>query len=883
MGKIKKLIENELIGGKNNSEIYPVTSILAVYDEDNNNLKTVLLNNKKDEIREIYSNVGDNIFNKNTVTKGVFFQTSYPITSDNDAYFITNPIPVEPGTTYTAYGPISSQGGAKSFFLDENWNQISTIDSNTFTTPSNCKFIACSGTLPALETGYIVKEGVNAAYTPFTLDRGNQEELSNIRNNVGNKIDKIIGKNLYDPNDKDILLDSWINFNGGISGYPGFRVSGFIPIKEGQTLKSNKSVGNTYSALYDKNYNYIKDTAVNSNKLTWVEGAEYARFTIAAQNPTFIQIEVGEESTSYEEYSPYTPITDRMKGIETTIEPMTTGNIPILKSKNLFNKDNIIEGKYLVDNGDFLTSSLYGVSEYIPIEPSTTYYCTIWGGNQGGAYGSAFYDENKIFISGSATKDNPITSPENAEYVIICGLLTRVEDAMLEKGDTGSGSYQPYKAVIQDEDLPDYLTALSGNNSNSIVLPSKLHFLKDRQSLIYFDNIQLKEKDAATQVLFTKDSVGKTYGNVFSGTPTSAESGTIDVSVVSSNMSRQSTKINYEVHDSTLFNSETVNILCVGDSFTDIGTWVSEVYQQLTDRGATIKQIGTMGKPSLHTISENQTGGTLKGFIASNAGPARIVNVSGLSAKEFTTGYGADTYRTDNGIEVSVHGYILDEEGNGRLKLSKTGSNSTYLDTFPESGTLTKVPGKGDETIAYTGAIEANHNPFWNPSTGQLDFQYYISLWEFPEPDFLVIQFACNDLATWASTASVNSFIDTIKTVIDKFHSDYPNAKVIFSIEPMGGLLPSDFDADGKLYSVLKFAQALINTFDSDEEYNTWFRISPSYMGVDRYNGYNSSTTTLCERYPDITTKVAGDTVHCNSEGMKQIGDVIVPIIYSFK
>lgn len=883
MGKIKKLLENELIGGSQNSEIYPVTSILAVYDENNNNLKTVLINNKKDEIREIYSNVGDNIFNKNTVTKGVYFTTIYPNTNRNGDYFVTNPIPVEPDTTYIADGPISSQGGAVSFFLDENLNQISTINSSTFTTPSNCKFIACSGGLHALETGYIVKKGIRAVYTPFTIDKNNQQELSNLKGSIDNKIDKIVSKNLYDPNDKNILLNKWINFDGSISGYPGFIVSGFIPIKKGQTLISNKRVSNTYSALYDKSYNYIKGTAVNSNKLTWVEGAEYARFTIADQNPTFIQIEVGEESTSYEEYSPYTPITDRIKDIETAIEPISAGNIPILKSKNLFNKDNITRGKFLNSDGTLFSNSEYGISEYIPIEPSTIYYCTKWGGNQGGAYGSAFYDKNKVFISGSATKNNPITSPENAKYVIICGMLSNVEDAMLEKGNTGSGSYQPYKTVVQDENLPDYLTALSGNNSNSIVLPSKLHFLKNRQSLIYFDNIQLKEKNAATQVLFTKDSVGKTYGNVFSGTPKSTESGTINVSVVSSNMSRQSTKINYEVHDSTLFNSETVNILCVGDSFTDIGTWVSEIYQQLTDRGAIVKQIGTMGKPSLHTLSENQTGGALKEFIASNAGPARIVNVSGLSVKEFVTGYGADTYRTNNGIEVSVHGYTLDGEGNGRLKLSKTGSNSTYLNTFPESGTLTRVSGKGDETIAYTGAIEANHNPFWNPSTNQLDFQYYINLWNFPAPDFFIIQFTWNDLATWASTASINSFIDTIKTVIDKFHSDYPNAKVIFSIEPMGSLLPSNFDADGKLYSVLKFAQALIDTFDSNGEYNTWFRISPSYMGVDRYNGYGSSTTILCKRYSDITTKVAGDTVHCNSEGMKQISDVIVPIIYSFK
>ena len=39
MGKIKKILENELIGGTQNTDVYPVTSTKAVYDEDNENYK----------------------------------------------------------------------------------------------------------------------------------------------------------------------------------------------------------------------------------------------------------------------------------------------------------------------------------------------------------------------------------------------------------------------------------------------------------------------------------------------------------------------------------------------------------------------------------------------------------------------------------------------------------------------------------------------------------------------------------------------------------------------------------------------------------------------------------------------------------------------------
>lgn len=42
MGKIKKILENELVGGTQNTDVYPVTSVKAVYDEDNERLDNIL-------------------------------------------------------------------------------------------------------------------------------------------------------------------------------------------------------------------------------------------------------------------------------------------------------------------------------------------------------------------------------------------------------------------------------------------------------------------------------------------------------------------------------------------------------------------------------------------------------------------------------------------------------------------------------------------------------------------------------------------------------------------------------------------------------------------------------------------------------------------------
>lgn len=42
MGKIKKILENELVGGTQNTDVYPVTSVKAIYDESNERLDSIL-------------------------------------------------------------------------------------------------------------------------------------------------------------------------------------------------------------------------------------------------------------------------------------------------------------------------------------------------------------------------------------------------------------------------------------------------------------------------------------------------------------------------------------------------------------------------------------------------------------------------------------------------------------------------------------------------------------------------------------------------------------------------------------------------------------------------------------------------------------------------
>ena len=79
MGKIKKILENELIGGTQSTDVYPVTSTKAVYDENNERLDNVLggLKDKIDTNSIISVHRADVSINKNVVTLGAGYYYFY--------------------------------------------------------------------------------------------------------------------------------------------------------------------------------------------------------------------------------------------------------------------------------------------------------------------------------------------------------------------------------------------------------------------------------------------------------------------------------------------------------------------------------------------------------------------------------------------------------------------------------------------------------------------------------------------------------------------------------------------------------------------------------------------------------------------------------------
>lgn len=144
--------------------------------------------------------------------------------------------------------------------------------------------------------------------------------------------------------------------------------------------------------------------------------------------------------------------------------PYNTGtykgtNIEAFESQpyNLFDYENstIINARYV----NYLTGELTtwgtgwnAVNNFIEIRPSTTYelYNDIVAFNSGGNAGIAFYDENKVFISGLQYKQGfegkslIFTTPNNAKYMRFCG--TTMTKIALHVSSSLNGTYKPHIA-----------------------------------------------------------------------------------------------------------------------------------------------------------------------------------------------------------------------------------------------------------------------------------------------------------------------------------------------------------------------------------------------------------------------------------------------------
>lgn len=129
-----------------------------------------------------------------------------------------------------------------------------------------------------------------------------------------------------------------------------------------------------------------------------------------------------------------------------------TGDVEVLvQNKNLFDKTKCTEGYIDYNTGEFTSNIAFTSSDYILVEAGQQYYCN-YTKYDSSAYGLAFYDKDKKYISGG-TIINLITVPNNARYIRFCvrnsnypsgTSITDINTLYFIKGTTAT-TYTPHK------------------------------------------------------------------------------------------------------------------------------------------------------------------------------------------------------------------------------------------------------------------------------------------------------------------------------------------------------------------------------------------------------------------------------------------------------
>lgn len=342
MGKIKKLLENELIGGTQNTDIYPVTSTKAVYNSKNENLDKV--------VHDIA-----NIINIDTIApiSGRYYTSSEA----------RNAVPTE----YRSIGLIITYKVDSKSSITEQFTGTATTDwSNdnnwtTINTDSNSKILQWSNDTSTTRNQVNIK------------DRKLGMEISYLHPNEGWVTEQFIGNSLSNSEwEKDYKWKRIVKFDfiNGFNNFYSLLNNGIYNNSESKIrikISESNEEGN-FNISFSRNVAHNDDTKIRVMDKTINMGHSYSytcdtKFT--KQDTVYIY--AGTSVRLQISLTPYLPATTSDSQIYSFICILFwdsfEGKWIIIDSNNMFCYDNTIVNSYYYNKR--VDIRMFGLSPYI--------------------------------------------------------------------------------------------------------------------------------------------------------------------------------------------------------------------------------------------------------------------------------------------------------------------------------------------------------------------------------------------------------------------------------------------------------------------------------------------------------------------------------------
>lgn len=181
-------------------------------------------------------------------------------------------------------------------------------------------------------------------------------------------------------------------------------------------------------------------------------------------------------------------------------------------------------------------------------------------------------EQKKIYISDKT----------GAQLDTAIGKALNIEETL-----SGTAGTIPSSKAVKDaiDEVNELITeGVTIAQQDEIILPSNVYLLKSKDYSIYKTNI-LNGVDNRGDIDLYATGL-KNYDKQFIANITNDASVPINGYDNVNNRTLLKT-LELKAYDNTGITGKTLRVLCIGDSFTDIGQWVNEIYQQLDAAGAT--------------------------------------------------------------------------------------------------------------------------------------------------------------------------------------------------------------------------------------------------------------------------------------------------------
>ena len=455
--------------------------------------------------------------------------------------------------------------------------------------------------------------------------------------------------------------------------------------------------------------------------------------------------------------------------------------------------------------------------------------------------------------------------------------------------------------IQQITELNNRLTNLEGNDTSNTKDSPSLHIC-DTIDCIVGDTIQLYYNMFVHHIgdfsLNIKCSKGKNYLRYWEYTPTSSDVGTTDMLIQLLNIDGsiiEEKTINI-VTKNAVNPSSTKNILLVGDSLYMGGQIAIELSRRL--KGTT----GVATSPSALSLSNFNVVGRLK-------------NSDDTVGWEGTGGWSWNTYTKAGGmagVRLTVSGitdvrlnqdcrYKMDEytqnfyiteinvvDGTGYIFAAFYGQGDIYKDhgLMPQSGTLKRITGEGQEEIIFTASQVESYQPFWNNETDSFDIKGYVDTYCDGHLEILCVQLGINSIiGANPFTVDFNiTVLEEAKKFIDLIHSQLPDTKIYLATLPLpsqNGGIGANYAADSASGSYLTTAwnykvhkvNDLYRSLAEDENYNHFVSVIDVCSEMDSDYNYPGTNKPVNTRVKSKTEVVGNNGVHPNNDGYYQIAD----------